>query len=78
MLAFRDLWPSRTAVYHWFAEIKRYRGSIEDELRDGRPKKTVPPENIGAVQKLEQEDTKITVHEIQKSLSNGKGSAIII
>ena len=55
-LAFRDLRPSRTTVYYWFAEFKKGRGSLEDEPRDGRPKTAVTPENIDAVRKLVQED----------------------
>ena len=44
--------PSRTSVYRWYGEFKRGRNSLQDELREGRPKLVFVPETIVAVHQL--------------------------
>ena len=43
---FGDEAPSCTTVFPWFSEFKRGGTSLQDEIREGRPKSVVMPENI--------------------------------
>ena len=49
---FGDEAPSRTSVFRWYGEFNRGRRSLQDELREGRPKSVVIPETIDAVRQL--------------------------
>lgn len=61
--------PSTATVYRWYTEFKRGRSSLTDEVKEGRPKSVVVPENIDAVRKLIEEDRHVTYHEIERCLS---------
>ena len=65
---FGDEAPSRATVFRWFSEFKRGRTSLQDEIREGRPKSVVTPENIQAVRELILQDRHVTYREIEASL----------
>ena len=44
--------PSRTSVYRWYGEFNRSRSSLQDEIRESRPKLIIVPETIDAVRQL--------------------------
>lgn len=67
-LTFGDEAPSKTTVYHWFSEFNRGRCSLGDEVKDGRPKSIVVPENIDAVCEAIKQDRHVTYREIEASL----------
>ena len=71
--AFGDLVPSRATVFNWFVEFKRGRTSFEDEERSGRPSMAVTEDNIDAVEKMVQEDARVTYKDIEASLRIGLG-----
>ena len=66
---FGDEAPSTPTVYRWYIEFKRGRSSLTDEVKEGRPKSVVVPENIDAVRKLIEEDRHVTYQEIERYLS---------
>ena len=65
---FGDEAPSKTTVYHWFSEFNRGRRSLKDELKEGRPKSVVVPQNIDAVRELVMQDRRVTYREIEASM----------
>ena len=69
--AFGDLAPSHATVPNWFAEFKKDRTSFEDEERSGRPSTAVTEDNIDAVEKMVQEDARVTYKDIETSLGIG-------
>ena len=72
--SFGDLAPSRARVFNWFAELKRGRTSFEDEERSGRPKMAVAEDNIDAMEKMVQEDARVTYKDTEASLKIGSRS----
>lgn len=60
--------PSKTTVYHWFSEFNRGRSKLTDEVKEGRPKSVVVPQNIEAVRKLIMQDRHVTYREIEAIL----------
>lgn len=65
---FGDEAPSKTTVYHWFSEFNRGRSMLTDEVKAGRPKSVVVPQNIEAVRKLIMDDRHVTYREIEATL----------
>lgn len=65
---FGDEAPSKTTVYHWFSEFNRGRSVLTDEVKEGRPKSVVVPQNIDAVRELIMQDRHVTYREIEASL----------
>lgn len=65
---FGDEAPSKTTVYHWFSEFNRGRSMLTDEVKAGRPKSVVVPQNIEAVRKLIMDDRHVTHREIEATL----------
>ena len=53
---------------NWFNEFNYGRGSLKDEVREGRPKAAVVSENIDAVRRLIMQDRHVTYREIKASL----------
>jgi histone-lysine N-methyltransferase SETMAR len=76
--AFGDDAPSRTTVFDWFAEFRRGRESLDDEARPGRPVSATSDADAAAVQKLVEEDSRVTVHQIAASLGISSGSVTTI
>lgn len=66
--AFGDKAPHFATVKRWFNEFERGRCCLTDEIREGRPKSAVVPENIDAVQRLIMEDRHVTYCEIASTL----------
>lgn len=60
--------PSRATVFRWFLDFKRGCHTLQDKLREGRPKSAVVPENIDAVRDLILEDRHVTYREIAACL----------
>ena len=65
---FGDKAPFYITVKNWFIEFNRSRSSLKDELREGRPKIDVVPENIDAVRELIMQDRHVTYREIKAFL----------
>lgn len=63
-----DQAPSLSTVKNWYNEFNRGRLSLSDELREGRPKSVVIPENIDAVRELIMQDRHVTYREIEACL----------
>jgi len=74
-LAFGEEKPSRATIYRWFAEFKRGRNFLSDELREAKPKIAVTAENVARVQTMINEDPHCTYSTIQMTL--GIGSAAV-
>ena len=60
MNAFGAHAPSRATVYNWFAEFRRHRETLQDAQRSERPCSATTEENVTAVQKLVEDDARIT------------------
>lgn len=60
--------PSNTTIFRWYREFSFGRSSLADEVREGRPKSAVVPQNIDAVRNLIMEDRHVTYREIEASL----------
>jgi histone-lysine N-methyltransferase SETMAR len=73
--AFGECAPSRTTIFHWYAEFKRGRGSLEDDPRPGRPLESVTVENVSRVRELVKQNRNISCRQLQQTL--GIGSAAI-
>ena len=65
---FDDESPSRTSVYRWYGEFNRGRSSLQEELREGRPKSVVVPETIDTVRQLILQDRHVTYRKIETTL----------
>ena len=72
--AFGDEAPSRTTIYDWFAEFQRGRRSLEDIPRSGRPAAATTDLQVAAVQKLVDEDGRVTVLQIAEEVGISSGS----
>ena len=59
-----DLSPSRTTVYHWFAEFRRGRTSVFEEERPGAPKIVTTEENVNKIHDIVLADRRVKVREI--------------
>ena len=76
---FGDEAPSRTTIYDWFAEFRRGRRSLEDNPRSGRPAEATTSVQVAAVQRLVEEDGRVTVLQIagKVGISSGSMSSIL-
>ena len=72
--AFGDEAPSRTTIYDWFAELRRGRRSLEDDPRSGRPAEARTSVQVAAVQRLVEEDGRVTVLQIAEEVGISSGS----
>ena len=72
--AFSNEAPSRTTVYDWFAEFRRGRRSLEDDPRSGRPAEATTGVQVAAVQRLVEEDGRVTVLQIAEEVGISSGS----
>ena len=52
-LLFAEKAPSYSAVKNWLNGFNCSRRSLKDDVREGRPKTDVVPENIDAVRELQ-------------------------
>ena len=66
--------PSYAQVKFWVGEFKRYRTSIEDETRSGRPSYATDDEMCNKVRDLVSSDRRIHVEEIANALHFSHGS----
>jgi len=66
--------PSRTTVYDWFGEFRRGRRSLEDDPRSGRPAEATTGVQVAAVQRLVEEDGRVTVLQIAEEVGISSGS----
>ena len=66
--------PSYAQVKFWVREFKRYRTSIEDETRSGRPSYATDEEMCNKVRDLVSSDRRIKVEEIANALHFSYGS----
>eukprot|EP00794_Sanderia_malayensis_P008399 gene8399-9299_t len=71
---FEDIAPSRATVFRWYAECKRGRESLKDEAHPGRPPTAVVPETVATVEKMLQEDGRMTYSMLQDSLKIGSAA----
>ena len=72
--AFGDDAPSRTTVFEWFAEFRRGRRSLDDEVRSGRPVEATTEENVAAVRTIVEEDGRMTVAQLEVAIGISSGS----
>lgn len=77
-VAFGDQAPSRASVFNWFAEFRRGRQSLEDDERCGRPISATGEENVAAVKTMVDEDSRVTVSQIEQELGISSGSVRMI
>ena len=78
MNAFGAHAPSRATVYNWFAEFRRDRETLQDAERSGRPCSATTEENVTAVQKLVEDDARITTAFIAAQLQISLGTVSTI
>ena len=67
-VAFGNEAPSRTTVYEWFAEFRRGRRSLEDDPHSGRPAEATTGVQVAAVQRLVEEDGRVTALQIAEEV----------
>jgi transposase len=67
-----DSSPSFSTIMKWAAEFKRGRTSIEDDLREGRPKSAATPEIIKQVHDMVLDDRRMKVREIAETIGTSK------
>ena len=72
--AFGDEAPSRTTIYDWFAEFRKGRRSLEDDPRSGCPAEATTSVQVAAVQRLVEEDGRVTVLKIAEKVGISSGS----
>ena len=48
-------------MFEWFAEFRRGRKSLDDEAHSGQPVDATTEENVAAVQRMLNEDARVTV-----------------
>ena len=70
---------SRTTIYDWFAEFRRGRRSLEDDPHSGCPAEATTGVQVAAVQRLVEEDGRVTVLQIAEEvgISSGNVSSIL-
>ena len=70
---------SRATVYKWFAEFKRGRVELNDDVRSGRPVTASGDDNVADVKRLVEADRRISIscitHELE--ISTGTVSRIL-
>ena len=71
---FGDEAPSQATIYDWFAEFRRGRSSLEDNPLSGRPAAAATDLLVAAVQKLVEEDGRVTVLQIAEEVGISSGS----
>jgi transposase len=74
MKVYGDSSPSFLTIMKWTAEFKRGRTSIEDDLREGRPKSATTPEIIEHVLDVLLDDWRVKVREIAENIGISKES----
>ena len=73
--AWKEKAPSQTTVFRLYKEFSTgSRDSFEDSERSGRPHTACTPENVDAVDQLIQENSRITLREIEKELDISRGT----
>ena len=72
--AFGDDAPSCTTVFEWFAEFRRGRHSLDDEICSGRPVEATTEENVAAVRTIVEEDGRMTVAQLEVAIGISSGS----
>lgn len=75
---FPDQCPSKATVCNWFSEFKRGKTTLEDDPRPGRPVTAVTQENVDAVEKILDRDSRITIREIALVVGIPSGSVFTI
>ncbi len=65
---FGDQGPSKATIVRWFAAFKIEKTNLEDDPRTGRPASAVTLENIDAVERMIDEDRRVTYQQIQEEL----------
>ena len=58
--AFGATSPCYATVKNWFAEFRRGRMSLDDELREGRPSDVITPATVQAVREMISEEPRST------------------
>ena len=72
--SFGDEAPSRTTIYDWFAEFRRGWRCLEDDPCSGRPAEATTSVQVTAVQRLVEEDGRVTVLQIAEEVGIASGS----
>ncbi len=65
---FVDQGPSFRTVWFWFSEFKRGKARLKDDPRPGRPLTVATQENVDAVERLTDQDPRITYRSIGEIL----------
>ena len=73
-VAYGDEVPSQTAIYDWFADFQRGQHSLEDNPHLGHPAAATTDLQVAAVQKLVEEDGRVTVLQIAEEVDISSGS----
>lgn len=66
--------PSKTMVCKWASLFKSGRTSLEDDLREGRPKTASTPEIIGKIPDMVLEDRRLTERDLAEALGISLGT----
>jgi transposase len=69
-----DSSPSFSTIKKWAAEFRRGRTGLEDDPREGRPKRATPPEIIEQVHDMVLDDRRMKVREIAETIRISKES----
>ncbi len=75
---FGDQGPSKATIFRWFAAFKIGKTNLEDDPRTGRPASAVTQENIDAVERMIDEDRRVTYQQIQEELGISSAATNII
>jgi transposase len=67
-----DCSPSFSTIKKWGAEFKRGRTSLEDDLREGRPKSATTPEIIEQVHDMVLDDRRMKMREVSETIGISK------
>lgn len=71
---YKDFSPSVRTVERWVAEFKRGRTSLQDDPREGRPKRASTPEIVAKIQDMVLEDRRLTERDLVEALGISIGS----
>lgn len=72
---YQDDAPKKTTIYEWVSRFKEGKEDIKDEHRTGRPTSSMNEEIVVAVESLVEENRRISVQVVAKSLNISYGSA---
>jgi len=70
--------PSLTMVHKWFARFRCGSVSLDDEDREGRPNMAITDTTVATVRRLLDEDRRVTVRELEKSVGISDSSIVSI